>query len=87
MSQQQPGPEELATWQRRIATRANNKAWELSEKLNRTPAEIQEMLHAAMHLWCIVGNENNKAHAELLLDHVTQKTNIALSKRRYNHGR
>ncbi len=73
MSQQQPSPEELATCQRRIAARANNKAWELSEKLNRTPAEDQEMLHAAhaaMHLWSIVGNENNKAHAEQLLAHV-----------------
>jgi 3-methyladenine DNA glycosylase/8-oxoguanine DNA glycosylase len=73
MSQQQPSPEELAKWQRRIAARANNKAWELSEKLNRTPGEDQEMLHAAhaaMHLWCIVGNENNKAHAEQLLAHV-----------------
>jgi hypothetical protein len=73
MSQQQPSPEELATWQRRIAARANNKAWELSEKLNRTPAEDQEMLHAAhaaMHLWSIVGNESNKAHAEQLLAHV-----------------
>ncbi len=70
---QQYSPEELATWQRRIAARANNKAWELSEKLDRTQAENHEMLHAAhaaMHLWSIVGNENNKAHAELLLAHV-----------------
>ena len=71
---QQHSPEEFATWQRRIAARANNKAWELSEKLNRTQAEDQEMLHAAhaaMHLWSIVGNESNKAHAEQLLAHVS----------------
>jgi hypothetical protein len=74
MSQQQHSPEELATWQRRIAARANNKAWELSEKLNRTQAEDQEMLHAAhaaMYLWSIVGNESNRAHAEQLLAHVS----------------
>ncbi|MEI8019185.1 MAG: hypothetical protein WCH39_13360 [Schlesneria sp.] len=74
MSQQQPSLEELATWQRRIAARANNKAWELSEKLTRTQAEDQEMLHAAhaaMYLWSIVGNESNKAHAEQLLAHVS----------------
>ena len=71
---QQHSPEELATWQRRIAARANNKAWELSEKLDRTQAENHEMLHAAhaaMHLWSIVGNESNKAHAEQLLAHVS----------------
>ena len=74
MSQQEPSPGELATWQRRIAARANNKAWELSEKLNRTQAEDHEMLHAAhaaMYLWSIVGNESNKAHAEQLLAHVS----------------
>lgn len=73
MSQQQPSPEELATWQRRIAARANNQAWALAEKLDRTSAEDDDMLHAAhaaMHLWSIVGNESNRAHAEQLLAHV-----------------
>ena len=89
MSQQQPTPEELATWQRRIAARANNKTWQLSERLNRTPAEDQEMLHAAhaaMHLWSIVGNENNKAHAEQLLAHVYALLGDATRAENYFHG-
>ena len=55
MSQQQPSPEELATWQRRIASRANNKAWELSEKLNRTEAEDQRRCCMPRMLPCICG--------------------------------
>ena len=89
MSQEQHSPEELATWQRRIAARANNKAWELSERLNRTPAEDQEMLHAAhaaMHLWSIVGNESNHAHAELLLAYVYALLGDAIHAARYFQG-
>jgi len=73
MAQQQGAPEETALWQRRLASQANNRAWRLSESTGRSPAETQEMLHAAhsaMHLWSIVGNEGNKAHASLLLAHV-----------------
>ena len=73
MTQQPPSPEDLAKWQRRLAARANNIAWRLSEQLSRSPGEDREMLHAAhaaMHLWSIVGNESNKAHAEQLLAHV-----------------
>ncbi len=71
----EPGSNEADTafWQRRLAAQANNQAWRLSEAVARTPRESQEMLHAAhaaMHLWSIVGNENNKMHAALLLAHV-----------------
>ena len=68
-----PTPEEMALWQRRLASQANNRAWSLSEKPSRTSEENEEMLqgaHTAMYLWKIVGNDNNKAHAAQLLAHV-----------------
>lgn len=66
-------PEDTALWQRRLAAQANNSAWRLSELKTRTEAQNQEMLHAAhaaMHLWSIVGNDNNRAHAIQLLAQV-----------------
>ena len=68
-----PSPEEGAAWQRRLASQANNRAWSLSESLNRSPDEDEEMLqaaHAAMYLWKMVGNANNRAHAAQLVAHV-----------------
>jgi hypothetical protein len=68
-----PNPEEQATWQRRLASQANNRAWRLSESVARSPEEDEEMLqaaHAAMYFWKIVGNPNNRAHAAQLLAHV-----------------
>jgi hypothetical protein len=68
-----PSPEELATWQRRLASQANNRAWRLSEAETRTSEEDEDMLqaaHAAMYFWKIVGNQNNRAHAAQLLAHV-----------------
>jgi len=73
MSQANPSPDDTALWQRRLAAQANNRAWRLSESTSRSPAESQEMLHAAhaaMHLWSIVGTDNHKAHALQLLAHV-----------------
>jgi hypothetical protein len=73
MSQASSSPEETALWQKRLAAQANNRAWRLSESKSRSPAESQEMLHAAhaaMHLWSIVGTDNHKAHALQLLAHV-----------------
>ncbi|KLD63408.1 hypothetical protein [Dyella japonica] len=67
-----PTPEEVALWQRRLASQANNRAWTLAEKLQRPPEEDEEMLqaaHAAMYFWKIVGNPSNHAHAALLLAH------------------
>jgi hypothetical protein len=68
-----PTPEETARWQRRLAAQANNRAWTLAENPQRTPQEDREMLsaaHAALHLWRIVGNGDNVAHAEQLVGHV-----------------
>lgn len=68
-----PTPEEMATWQRRLASQANNRAWALSESSARSPEEDEEMLqaaHAAMYLWKMVGTPSNRAHAAQLLAHV-----------------
>lgn len=70
---EEPSADEVARWQRRLASQANNRAWTLSESLSRTPEEDEEMLqaaHAAMYLWKIVGNAKNRAHAAQLVAHV-----------------
>jgi hypothetical protein len=70
---EKPTPEEVALWQRRLASQANNRAWTLAELLQRSPEEDEEMLqaaHAAMYFWKIVGTPGNHAHAALLLAHV-----------------
>jgi hypothetical protein len=69
---EKPSPEEVLLWQRRLAGQANNRAWSLAEQTSRTPEEDEEMLqaaHAAMYLWTIAGNDNNKVHAAQLLAH------------------
>lgn len=68
-----PTPEQMATWRRRLASQANNRAWDLAESSSRSDDENDEMLsaaHAAAFFWNIVGNTQNRAHAELLLAHV-----------------
>jgi hypothetical protein len=68
-----PTPEEIALWQRRLASQANNRAWTLTEVRHRTADDDEEMLqaaHAAMYLWRMVGNPSNHAHAAQLLAHV-----------------
>lgn len=70
---EKPPSEDVALWQRRLASQANNHAWTLAEMLQRSPEEDEEMLqaaHAAMYFWKIVGEPNNHAHAALLLAHV-----------------
>ncbi len=67
-----PTTEEMTAWQRRLASQANNRAWNLCEAPTRSPEEDEEMLqaaHAAMYLWRTVGNDNNRAHAAQLLAH------------------
>lgn len=68
-----PSPDDVALWQRRLASEANNRAWTLAEMPRRSTDEDEEMLqaaHAAMYFWKIVGNPGNHAHAALLLAHV-----------------
>jgi hypothetical protein len=70
---EKPTAEDIALWQRRLASQANNRAWTLAEALNRSPEEDEEMLqaaHAAMYFWNIVGKPGNRAHAAQLVAHV-----------------
>ena len=66
-------PEELAKWTRWFAIECNNRAWKLADSLSRTPAEDEEMLHAAhaaaLH-WNEVGTQLNHMRATMLLGHV-----------------
>jgi len=66
-------PEEVASWQRKFAAQANNRAWRLSESATRSQEEDEEMLqaaHTSMYFWKIVGSAGNRAHAAQLLAHV-----------------
>ena len=77
---EKPTPEETALWQRRLASQANNRAWSLTESLSRTAEEDEEMLqaaHAAMYFWKIVGNDNNRALAALLVSHAYALLHLA----------
>jgi hypothetical protein len=81
-----PSAEETAAWQRRLASRANNRAWTLAEASARTPEEDDEMLeaaNAAMHLWSIVGNARHRAHAAQLLAHAYALLGFGDAARRY----
>lgn len=65
--------EEVALWQRRLASQANNRAWQLSESATRSAMDDEDMLqaaHAAMFFWKIVGDASNRAHAAQLVAHV-----------------
>ena len=68
-----PLSDEERTLRRRLAARANNRAWTLTEQTSRTPEEDREMLdtaHAAMYLWTAIGTPRNLAGAQLLLGQV-----------------
>jgi hypothetical protein len=70
---ERPSPEDVALWQRRLASQANNRAWTLAEAVHRSPEEDEDMLHAAyaaIYFWSIVGTPSNHAHAAQLLAHV-----------------
>lgn len=70
---QQPDKATIDQWQRWFAVECNNRAWELVEKAERTPAEEREMLdaaHAAAFHWAQVGEPINDARADTLLAHV-----------------
>lgn len=81
-------PEEIALWQQRLASQANNRAWALAEALQRTPEEDEEMLqaaHAAMYFWKIVGNASNKAHAAQLVAHAYALLRLPNPAKHYLH--
>jgi hypothetical protein len=68
-----PSPEEIARFHRWNAVECNNRAWSLGEQRSRTPAEDEEMLHAAhaaaFH-WAKAGTDLHQARAWMLLGQV-----------------
>jgi len=68
-----PAPEDIRKWNRWFAVECNNRAWRLAEQALRTPAEDEEMVHAAhaaaLH-WSKVGTELHRARASMLLGQV-----------------
>jgi hypothetical protein len=82
----QPTDDEIAQWNRYFGSRANNRAWQLSELSQRTSEESEEMVrsaHTAFYHWQKVGNAKNRAHAEQLLAHVYALVGDAREARRY----
>ena len=68
-----PTPEDIALWQRRLASQAKTTERGHLPNAHRSPEEDEEMLkaaHAAMYFWKIVGTPSNHAHAAQLLAHV-----------------
>ena len=62
--------EEISKWHKWFAAACNNRAWQLVEEPQRTPAEVHEMLHAAHAAawhWARVGTPLNEARANMLL--------------------
>jgi hypothetical protein len=68
-----PAREDVAKWNRWFAVECNNRAWRLAEQPSRTPAEDEEMVHAAhaaaLH-WSKVGTALHEARAAMLLGQV-----------------
>ena len=65
-----PSDEEIAKWRKWFARESNNRGWELVELAQRTPAQAEEMVHAAHAsalLWGKSGTDLNAARAHLLL--------------------
>jgi len=78
--------EQALSWQKRFAADANNRAWALSERASRTPAEDDEMLHAAhasRHLWTSIGTAKNHALGDLLVAQVHALLRLGPSALRY----
>lgn len=68
-----PGEEENQSWHRTFAGQANNRAWELSERVDLTvpqKAEMRLAAYASAYHWSKVGALTQVAHAELLLARV-----------------
>ena len=67
-----PTDEDLTQWHKYFAVQSNNRAWDLATQ-SRTPAESEEMLHAAhaafLH-WTAIGTEQHRMRAKMLLAEV-----------------
>ncbi|MEO1995478.1 MAG: hypothetical protein ABGZ17_09410, partial [Planctomycetaceae bacterium] len=70
---------EASKW---FAIEANNRAWDLLERTQRSEDEATEMLHAAhaaCHHWTCVGTATNHARAECLVALVNAELGLASS--------
>lgn len=73
MSEQQNNPDELRQWHRWFASDLFNRTWELIDKPDRTPAEDDEMIAAAMgsrYHWGTVGQPINFATGDWQISRV-----------------
>ena len=62
--------EDIQSWHRRFAARANDHGWDLVEAPDRCAAEDRHMLHlahAAAYHWSAIGTPLHKARADLLV--------------------
>jgi hypothetical protein len=69
----QPSPEEINRWNRWFAVECNNRAWELSSKPERSPADDNEMVYAAFAAafhWSKAGRPVNNGRADVTLAHM-----------------
>jgi hypothetical protein len=82
-------PEEIAEWHRWFAIESNNRAWNLAASTIRTPAETDDMLHAAhaaaLH-WNAIGTELNRVRASMLLGHVHALVGDGVRAKRYSQA-
>lgn len=73
MTEQQGNPDELRQWHRWFASDLFNRTWELIDKPDRTLAEDQEMITAAMgsrYHWGVVGQPINLATGDWQISRV-----------------
>jgi hypothetical protein len=70
---EQPDRATVDRWHRWFAVECNNRAWDLTEREQRSPDEEQEMLlaaYASVFHWSKVGTPVNGMRGDLLLAHV-----------------
>ncbi len=83
---ERPDEKEVSKWHRWFAVDANNRAWRLSERdepSEEERAEARLAAFASVFHWSKVGNEENRALAEILLARVHVLTRDADSARRH----
>jgi len=81
-----PSDEDLARWQRTLAPRAFNRAWELLDAADLTREQEEEMLAATFtqrHQWYQVGDARNRAIADWQISRVAAVLGYADLARRF----
>jgi len=81
-----PGEEDVARWQRTLASRAFNRTWELLDAADLTREQEEEMLAATFtqrHHWYQVGDARNHAIADWQVSRVAAVLGYADLARRF----